>query len=149
MTNKINLRKSKKVSFNLVDALITLVIILYLAYIVYVHVLGHSLSNIGSEKVEIEYSIKIENVDPEYYSKIKVGDIARTSDGTKEFGVIVYISPMVQYRSLTVIIRSEAYTKGESFKVEDKKIGVGEELKLRFLNYAPSGKVTCTDIKVV
>lgn len=149
MTNKINPRKSKNISFNVVDVLIVLVILLYLAYIIYVHVLGYSITNIGSERVEIEYSVMIEDVDPDYYSKIKIGDTVRTSDGTKEIGVVTSISPLARNQTITVTIRAEAYDKGGSYRVNEQKIGVEEEFYIRFLNYAPSEKVKCTEIKVI
>lgn len=149
MMSRTDPRKTKKVSFNIVDALITLVIILYLAYIVYAHVLGYSITNIGSERVEIEYSVMIEDVDPDYYSKIEIGDIVRTSDGTKEIGVVTSISPLARNQTITVSIRAEAYDKGGSYRVNEQKIDVGEEIYIRFLNYAPSEKVKCTEIKVI
>ncbi len=149
MTNKNKPYKSKKISFNIVDVLIVLVILLFLAYIVYVHVLGHSISNIGAQRVEIEYSVKIDNVDMDYYSKIKIGDTVKTSDGAKELGAVTSISPLARDQSITVTIRTVAYEKNGFYEVNDLKIGVDEELSIRFLNYAPSTKVKCTHIKVI
>ena len=149
MTNRNKPYKSKKISFNIVDALIVLAILLSLTYIIYVQILGNSLGNIGANRVEIEYSIKIENVDEDYYSKIKIGDTVKTSDGSNEIGTVISISPMARDQSITVLIRTEAYERNGSYKVNDFKIGINEELSVRFLNYAPSTKVKCTQIKVI
>jgi len=149
MTNKIKPHKVKKFSFNIVDAIITLVILLSLVYIVYVHALGYSISNIGAKQVEIEYTIKIEKVDSDYYSKIKIGDKVRTGDGANVIGTVISISPLGRDNSISVSIRSEAFERNRSYKVNEQKISTEEPFFVRFLNYAPSTKVKCTSIRVI
>ena len=148
MTSKNKPHNAKKISFTIVDALIVFAILISIAYIIYVHVLGHSISDIGAKCVEIEYSVKIEDVDPDYYSKIKIGDTVKTSDGSRELGAVTSISPIARNQSITVTIKAEAYERNGLYEVNEIKIGVDEQLSIRFLNYAPSEKVKCTHIKV-
>ncbi len=148
--NKRILKKKKKIPFNVIDVLISLFIILSLAYIVYVPILGNSLYNIGAKRVTIEYEIEIHNDDIslQNYKKFQVGDIVWNSDGSHTMGKVTAKYPNAD-GSVSVIISSEAYLRNNIYKIEDAEIYENAVFKIRFPNCAPSDAVKCISIKVV
>ncbi|MBQ8392397.1 MAG: hypothetical protein IJX51_01365 [Clostridia bacterium] len=149
MTDRKKTGKAKKTSFNIVDVLILAVFLFFVAYIVYAHVFGYSLENFGATKVNVEYTVKIDNVPSEYFHKIASGDPVKSSDGSVTMGTVVKKYSISDDGSATIVIQSSAYRSNRSYTVGGQTVDPGTELEIRFPDYAPSTKVKCVGIKVI
>lgn len=147
--NKVT-KKKKKRPFNVVDVLISLFILLFLSYIVYVLILGNSLYNIGAKRVAIEYEIEIDDADInlQNYKKINIGDTVKSNDGKEILGKVTY-KYSINDGSVRVVISSDAFLRGDVYKIGDTEVYKNADINVRFPNYAPPVAVKCISIKVV
>ena len=150
MTNNRITKKKKKAPFNIVDVIIALFMILYIAYVVYVLILGNSLYNIGAQRVAIEYEIEINSNDIsiDNYNNIRIGDVVRSHDGANILGKVV-----AKYSnadgSASIIIKSDAFLRNGVYKIDGVRVYKKAALDIRFPDYAPKDAVKCISIKVV
>ncbi|MBQ9743796.1 MAG: DUF4330 family protein [Clostridia bacterium] len=149
MTDRNKTGKAKKTSFNIVDVLILAVFLFFVAYIIYAHVLGYSVENFGATKVNVEYTIRIEDVSSEYFNKITSGDPVKSNDGSVNMGKVVKKYAISDDGSATILIQSSAYRSNRSYTIGGQTVNPGTELEIRFPDYAPSAKVKCVGIKVI
>lgn len=149
-----NKSKSKKRSvFNIIDIIIVALLAIFLAYFIYTYVMGNSLNNIGATEVEVEYTLRIENVRGAHNKNIKVGHAVKTSDEGIFLGNVLSVNRELSEDSngyiLHVTVKSSAYMrKNSSINVDGQRIEENMELPLCFPNYFASSAVI-TEIKVV
>lgn len=150
MSNNRIMKKKKKTPFNAVDVIIALFLVLYVAYVVYVLILGNSLYNIGAQKVAIEYEIEIKSNDIsiDNYENIQIGDVVRSHDGANILGKVV-----AKYSnadgSASIVIKSDAFLRNGVYKIDGVRVYKKADLEIRFPDYAPKNAVKCIGIKVV
>jgi hypothetical protein len=149
-----NKSKSKKRSvFNIIDIIIVALLAIFLAYFIYTYVMGNSLNNIGATEVEIEYTLRIENVRGAHNKNIKEGHTVKTSDGNIFLGNVLSVNREFSESGsgyvLYVTVRSDAYMrKNSSINISGQKLVENMEIPLCFPNYFASSAVI-TEIKVV
>lgn len=149
----IKARKDKKTVFNIIDIIIIAIFIIFLSYFIYSYVLGNSLYNIGAEKVQLEYNLRIDKVKASYCNNIKEGDIIKTSDGKLVLGRVVSSTSEISDDGMSytvyVTVQADAYMrKNLIFNIQNQKLKPDMAISIRFPNYYPHSAVI-TDIKVV
>ena len=144
-------RKSKPRAFNIVDIVIVAVAALTLFYIIYVSVLGNSLSDLGSKKVNIEYIVRVENVSLEGLFTLSEGEAVMSKDGKTELGKIVSLRTFTDVNNVLnaeIRVETPAHLKKGVYKINDTVLTVDKEISVRFTEYSPSSVVKCTNIRV-
>ena len=145
-------KKKKNAVFNIIDIIIVTLLAIFLAYFIYTYVLGNSLYNIGATEVEIEYTLRIDNVRDSYSENIKESHVVKSSDGNINLGRVFYVttepSPNGDSCVLYVTIKSSAYMrKNSSINIGGQNLTENMEISLRFPEYFASSAII-TEIKV-
>ena len=152
MMNRNKSKKKRSPLFNIIDIITVFVIAIVISYLVYVNILGHSLNDIGSKKVNIEYTVLISEVDTAGFSKIAKGDTVMSEDGKTELGNISSLKAYLDKNGVLVAevtVRAQAYTRKGSYRIDKIKILPNEKTAVRFPGYFPSTEVRCIDIRVI
>lgn len=143
----------KKTVFNIIDIIIVAILIVFIAYFVYTYVLDNSLYNLGATEVEVEYTLRIENVRGSYIQNIKEGHTVKSYDNDIILGSVLstdrVLSEQVDCYTLYITVKSSAYMqKNSSINIGGQKLEENMEIPLRFPDYFASSAII-TDIKVV
>lgn len=114
----------------------------------------------ADEDRTIEYTVEIIGVDGEFIDKIKENDIAVDAVSKHTLGTVELVDYNTQYTELeyneeanagvlatypekynvqVTIKATGSYTAGEGFKINNKRIAVGEKLSIRFPDFVCEG----------
>ena len=154
-------KKSRGRSFNIIDVLIILAVLLLGAIVLNVvapeGLWGDSLS--GSTKV-IQYTVELTGVDRDFVDNINENDVVVDSvskfalgnvtavDNNSHYRVLSYNEALDEsgyttyqdkYNVLVTVTVTAEYAEGVGYSVGDRRIAVGEKLSLRFPNYVGEG----------
>ena len=143
----------KRTVFNIVDVIIVAILVVFIAYFIYTYVLGNSLYNLGATEVEVEYTLRIENVRGSYNKNIKEGHTVKASDNDTILGNVLSVNRVLSEHggtyTLYITVKSSAYMqKNSSINIGGQKLEENMEIPLRFPDYFASSAII-TDIKVV
>lgn len=153
--------KKSRVGFNFIDVLL----ILFVLAIVFVAINVISPMSIFSrfnseDAITIRYTVEFLGVDGDYIDKIAENDVVIDSVSKHTLGTVSVVDNNTQHTSLeynevdgtpilavhegkydvvVTITASGIYREGEGYRVNDRRIAVGEKLSLRFPNYAAEG----------
>ena len=162
--------KKKNGRFNFVDFLLIVVLLLVIAVVIYMFAPFSKLRTwMNQEQKSIEYTIEIIGVEQEFINKIKENDIVVDSISKNTVGKVSAVdyntrSTELQYVAgsednigtlseypnrynvIVTISASADYVEGEGYSVNHCRIAVGEEMSLRFPDYA--GNAFCIGLTV-
>lgn len=146
-------RANKSAGFNILDALIAVGLLVFVAVIVLVYS-PVNLLNINSEDSTIIYSVCVSGVTADYAGSVKIGDVVTDSDGYRLGTVVsdVEIEAHVVYEyresgegsgsidkithpdlvDLIITISADAKTNDDGFIVDGKRIALEAEYDLVF-----------------
>ena len=114
----------------------------------------------ADEECTIEYTVEIIGVDGEFIDKIKENDVAVDAVSKHTLGMVEIVDYNTQYSELKYDEEANAgvlavypekynvhvtikavgsYTAGEGFKINNKRIAVGEKLSIRFPDFMCEG----------
>ena len=148
-------RKNKSKAFNIIEVVIVAIVALMLFYIVYVSILGNSLADLALKKMDVQYTLTVENANYVGFLTLSEGEAVLSKDGKTELGKIVslkFYDAGNGYGTAEITVYAKGfYQKGElynEFKKYDTAVILGEEVSVRFAEYSPTSGVKCTNIKV-
>ncbi len=162
--------KKKKWRFNIIDFIIVVLILLLIATLIYAFSPISKINQmINTDTVEVLYAVEIRGVDAQFINMIKEGDSVVNSVNKNSLGSVRSIESVTNSMELgyvrdasqvaqgvlvavpdkfdiTVYISAEAdYEAGTGYSIGGCRVAVGEELFLRFPEYACSGYCTIID----
>ncbi len=167
--NNIPTPNKKKRRFNFIDFLIILLILSFIALLIYSFSPFSRLSELlNTETVELTYVVELRNVDTDFIDFVEVNDnvinantksslgtvyqIDRVqstvlgyeiNDAGRPYGVLV---PVDNKYDITLYITASAkYEEGVGYTIDGCRIAVGEELNLRFPNFAHNAYCVALD----
>ena len=142
--------KKRKFTFNIVDALIILILATIIATVVYVFVLGKSVEDLYSKETEITYTVSINDVDGDIIGYICEGDKAYHSGKDKYVGTITAIehSPSDTGNGIDIIVTVSTKARVNNdgvYSINGDVISKGTTVNVRFAKYQPQEAI-CKDI---
>ena len=165
MTNRKNTNKNtSKFSFNVIDMLIILIIVVAAFFLVYCLILGNDISDLGAKNAEVEYSVIIPKADIIFKDSISVGDNVTDPKTGNSLGTVKKISYSVSFERVTdddgneklyinpdkidiaVTISCNAKTKNNKYRISGVILAIGKYIDVCFPDYAPSEKAYISDV---
>lgn len=141
---KQKINKSRKFTFNAIDALIILLILAVLAVVVYVFILGNNLSDIGAEEKAVEYSVKIPDADKSIANSIKISDAVYHAKNDKNVGKVIDLRSEGGYLYITISVIAKK--KDNIYSVNGERLINGEQIEISFSQYTPASLVECLGV---
>ena len=162
-TNTARTAKKKNGRFNLVDFLLIVVLLLVIAVVIYMFAPFSKLRTwMDQEQKPIEYTVEILGVEQEFIDKIKENDVVVDSVSKNTIGKVSAVDYNTRYTELQYVSGSEEnvgvlsehpnrynviitisasadYVEEEGYSVNHCRIAVGEEMSLRFPDFACNG----------
>lgn len=164
MNNNISPKTKKKRAFNIIDFLIVVAVVVALAILVYLFSPWSQIKKLwAQDKVTVDYTVVITDVDKSATTKIKKNDTVTDSVTKNPLGTVTGVEPsknstVLDYvkdengdyigvlkenpdkYDITVHITAQAdYEEGVGYTVNGCRIAIGEELFLRFPLFEHSG----------
>lgn len=158
-----------KVKFNLMDALVLLVLVVVVAALLYIFVWSEQYSVdalTGTESVHVSYVVEITGLYEDYQDKISVGDKPIDSSKKTALGVItaletrpymytgsnlhdgtMVLSTVEDYVNMYVTIEADAVLDGYGYTVNGGDIYVGKLVYLAFADIVCSGYCIALDVE--
>lgn len=162
--NKQNKANKKKRKFNIIDFFILFLIIAVVGLLIYAISPWSQLKKLwATNETSFQYAVEIRNVDSEFIDCIKNGDAVINSSTKNSLGTVNRIdvkastqpyyvrdeiTGTVEYKpidtpdkvDITVYVTATAqYEAGVGYTINGCRVAVGEELPLRFPQFAQSG----------
>lgn len=156
--------KKKQGKFNLVDFLIVLIVLLLLGSVVYLFSPISLVRRLMTEeKKNIYYTVEFQGVEEEFISKITENQTVVHSVSKNTMGTVTAVDYNTKYTELQFVENEEGevagvlaehpnrynvvvtiystseYAEGVGYSVNGQRIAVGEQLSLRFPDYAAEG----------
>ena len=153
-----------KFSFNVIDMLIIMIIVVASFFLVYCIILGNDVSDLGAKNAEIEYSVIMQKTDIRFKDCLSIGDNVTDPKTGKSLGTVKKISYSTSFERVTdddgneklyanpdkidlaITISCNAKIKDGKYSVSGVLIAVGNYIDVRFPNYAPSDKAYISDV---
>lgn len=158
-------KKEKKKQFNFVDVILLVIILAVVFSLVYLVV--HAYNNYflkDGENTQIEYVIRIEDIDNDIRYSVKEGDTLVELDTHTEIGTVVSFreepSVFIGYdkdgncvqsndpsrRDLVITVSTDAKGNGSVYEIDSFTLAVGEEIDFRIPGFTAQGE--CISLEV-
>ena len=157
--------KKRFLRFNFVDFILIVIILLFVATLIYIFAPFSHIKELTSDKnLIVEYTVEVIGVDEEFINKIKENDIVINSVSKNNMGTVTavdyntksselqlqynveknsYEGILVEYPNkynvIITITANAKYLEESGYYVNDCRIAVGENMSLRFPDYICEG----------
>ncbi len=158
------INKKKKRKFNVIDFFILLLIIVIIGAVIYAFSPWSQIKKLWStDEITFQYAVELKNVDAQFIQLIQSGDSVVNSISKNSLGTVtnidasqksyelhykegvdgtvqgVLIESADKYDIVVYITTTAQYEKDVGYTVNGTRVAVGEELALRFPQYAQNG----------
>ena len=146
-----NVTKNKTARFNIVDGLIILIILMLLAFTLYVFILGNDFADIYSQKTQITYTVCLNSDNMVEGESISVNDTVYHWNKNKNTGVVTNVETKenldgVEYDTfVTVSVTARKFNN--TYYVNGKRIEKDALINIYFSKFDASQPVKCIMVK--
>lgn len=156
--SKVKKEPGKKFALNFIDFILIAVIIIAAGMLIFIFTSRDVVNTSGGQSAAVEYTVRIDPMNEEFKSLVKVGDKVFDADKLYAIGEVTDISYSTAYYkgtdkatgaiklseypgmvSMTITVRVNASVSDGGFSVSDYSIAVGREMNIRTPNFTGTG----------